>query len=150
MGTSDFDKTVETILEKIVELNRLFRSLMPPEQKKVIGKYVEIMVTKATNTAFNLMAKTVSPDKELGETGKQLMAEVISSWIALIQKYEELSLYVPPVAMASIWTAIDKAMELGIKIGAVSATGTLDVREKAKKKLMENLKKTARKRGYIV
>lgn len=134
----------------MAELNHLLKSVMSPEQKKVIGKYVGIMVTKATNTAFNLMAKTVSPDKELGETGKELMAEVISSWIALIEKYEELSLYVPPVAMASIWTAIDKAMELGIKIGAVSATGTLDVREKVKKKLMENLKKTARKRGYIV
>ena len=121
---------------------------MPPEQKKVIGKYVEIMVTKATNTAFDLMGKTISLDKDLGETRKEIMAEVSSSWIALIEKYEELSLYVPPVATASIWTTIDKAMELGMKIGAVCATGTIDV--KMKNKLMENLKKTARQRGYIV
>lgn len=150
LSTSDVDKTLETILEKMAELNRLLKSLIPPEQKKVIGKYVEIMVTKATNTAFDLMGKTVSMGKELGDTRKELMAEVISSWIALIEKYEELSLYVPPVAMASIWTAIDNAMELGIKIGTVSATGTIDVREKVKKKLMENLKKTARKRGYYI
>lgn len=150
LSTPDVDKTLDAILEKMAELNRLLMSLMPLEQKKTIGKYVELMITKATNIALDLMGKSVSLEKDLGETKKELMKEVISSWIALVEKCEELSLYVPPMATASIWTVIDKAMELGMKIGAVSATGTIAAREKVKKKIMENLKKTARERGYIV
>lgn len=136
-------------MKKMAELNRLLTSLMPLEQKKSINMFVQILITKATDTAFTLMAKTVSAEKDLGETRKELMKDVVSSWSALVEKYEELSFYLPPVATASIWTVVDKAVELGMKIGAVCATGTIDVSEKVKKKLIENLKKTAREKGYI-
>ena len=150
MSTSDKDKTIEAALEKMTELNRLLKSLTSPEQKKAIGKNVEIMATKVSNTASGLMDKSVSLEKNLGETRKELMKEMIPSWVALIEGYEELSLYMPPLATGSILVVIYKAMELGMKIGAVSATGTIDAREKAKKKIMENLKKTAREKGYYI
>jgi len=149
MSTSDVDKTYEVILKKIAELNRLLTSVIPPEQKKTISNYVQIMIRKVTGTAFDLMGKTVSIQKDLGETREELMKEVISSWGALVEKYEELSLYMSPVATASIWIVIDRAMELGMKIGALSATGTIEAKAKAKKELIENLTKTAHRMGYI-
>lgn len=150
LSTADADKNIKAILEKMSELNRLLTSLIPPTQRETISKYVEIMVQKVTDTAFDLMGKTVSVDKDLSETRKALMTEAMSSWIDLIKKYEELSLYAPPVATPSIGIVIDKAMELGMKIGAITATGTIDAREKVKKKIMENLKKAAREKGYYI
>jgi len=150
LSTADLDKTIEAVMEKMAELNRLLKSVIPPEQKKVIGKYVEIMVAKVTNTAFDLMGKSASLEKGLDETRRELMKEMTSSWIALVEKCEEIGLYTAPLATVSIWTVIDKAMELGMKIGAITATGTIDAREKMKKKIMENLKKIAREKGYYI
>jgi hypothetical protein len=150
LSTSDVDKTFNAIFEKMAELNSLLRSLIPQEQKKTISKQVEIMVSKVTNTAFSLMVKTASLDKDLDQTKKELIIEISSSWIALVEKFEELNLYVSPVETMPVLYVVDKAMELGMKIGAFSATGTIDVREKAMKKLMDDLKRITREKGYVV
>ena len=149
LSTSDVAKTTEAILKKMTELNRLVTSLMPPEQKKSISKYVQLLTTKILNAAFDLMRKTVSLQKDLDQTKTELTKEVISSCDTVVEKYAELNLYIPPVATASILSLIDQAMELGMKIGAVSATATIDFKEKMIKKLIENMKKTAQKKGYI-